>query len=146
MKPNLCDELKKRGLKATKHRIVILDRLRKSGKPYTAEQLFTEMLNKNININFSTVYRTLDILCNKNLVTKLNIEGTGGAMYEYNTVTHRHHLICLGCRKITPIDYCPLGDYESSLEKKTNYIISGHKLDVYGYCPDCKKGCGKAKQ
>ncbi|MGI6716180.1 MAG: Fur family transcriptional regulator [Eubacteriales bacterium] len=136
---SISEELRKQGLKSTKHRLEILEVLRKGQKPYTAEQIFTELLDRNVNINFSTVYRTLDILCGKQLVTKLNIEGTGGAMFEYNTTDHRHHLICLGCRKITAIDYCPLGNYETSLEKKTNYIISGHKLDVYGYCPDCKK-------
>jgi len=53
-------------------------------------------------------------------------------------MVHRHYLICLGCKKIMPIDHCPLGDYEKSLAKKTNYLISGHRLDIYGYCPECK--------
>lgn len=139
MNGNMGEELKKRGLKNTKHRAEILDILKHSDQPVSAEQIFTEMLYRNINVNFSTVYRILDALCEKDLITKLNVEGGSGALYEFNSMLHRHHLICLGCRKIISLDYCPLGNYEQTLAKNTDYVISGHKLDVYGYCPECRK-------
>lgn len=138
MDNDIGEELKKSGLKNTKHRSEILDILKNGEQPVTAEQLFAEMLKRNINVSFSTVYRTLDTLCEKSLVTKLTIEGDSSALYEFNCMTHRHHLICLGCKKIITLDYCPLGGYEQILAKKTNYAIAGHKLDIYGYCPDCR--------
>jgi Fur family ferric uptake transcriptional regulator len=45
----------------------------------------------------------------------------------------------LGCKKILSIEHCPLKGYEEILKKETDYAISGHKLDIYGYCPDCQK-------
>ncbi|MDD4124167.1 MAG: Fur family transcriptional regulator [Eubacteriales bacterium] len=139
MSDNISEELKKRGLKNTKHRAEILDMLKRSDQPVSAEQLFKDMLDRNINVNFSTVYRTLDTLCEKDLVSKLTIESEGGALYEFNSTMHKHHLICLGCRKIISLDYCPLGNYEQTLAEKTDYLIAGHKLDIYGYCPECRK-------
>jgi Fur family ferric uptake transcriptional regulator len=36
------------------------------------------------------------------------------------------------------IGHCPIEDYENSLQKTTDFDITGHKLEVYGYCPQCK--------
>ncbi|NCC87521.1 MAG: transcriptional repressor [Clostridia bacterium] len=137
-KSNFSDNLKTNGLKITKHRIEILDILEKSNQPIAAEQLFQEMQEKNISINLSTVYRTLDILCDKNLLTKINIDDSNKTLYEINRMLHTHHLICLVCKKILTINGCPLEGYENSLAKETNYTIAGHKLDIYGYCPECR--------
>ncbi|QNK42566.1 transcriptional repressor [Caproicibacter fermentans] len=59
--------------------------------------------------------------------------------YEFKRLSHKHYLFCLGCNKVLAINRCPLGNYEESLAKETNYIISGHKLDIYGYCPKCRE-------
>lgn len=138
MKTDLDNELKKNGLKNTKHRKMILNILEKSSQPISAEQLFQEMTQKNISINLSTIYRTLDTLSDKKLITKLNIREDNKTLFEFNRKIHRHHLICLGCKKILAIDSCPLAGYEKVLENETNYTIEGHNLDIYGYCPNCQ--------
>jgi Fur family ferric uptake transcriptional regulator len=127
------------GLKNTKSRSAILDVLKRSVQPISAEQVFLELKEKNITTNISTVYRTLDALADKNLATKLNITGDNRTLYELNRMMHRHYLVCLGCKKIMAIDSCPLEDYEESLAKETHYLISGHRLDIYGYCPECRE-------
>jgi Fur family ferric uptake transcriptional regulator len=78
-------------------------------------------------------------LADKNLAIKFNIMGDDRTLFEYNRMVHRHYLICMGCKKILAINRCPLEDYEKSLAKETNYSIAGHKLDIYGYCPKCRK-------
>jgi len=138
MDERLKSLIQKSGLKHTKHRAVILELLEQNDQPATAEQLYSELLAKNIPVNLSTVYRTLDALCEKDLVTKLTIDGDNRALFEFNSFLHRHHLICLGCKKIVTIESCPLGNYEQTLENSTHFAITGHKLDIYGYCPDCR--------
>jgi len=138
MKDNLKSLIQNSGLKSTRHRTEILKLLEQNDQPVTAEQLYSKMTAEHIPINLSTVYRTLDALCEKDLVTKLTIEGDNRALFEFNSNLHRHHLICLGCKKIVTLDYCPLGDYEQKLADSTKFAITGHKLDLYGYCPDCQ--------
>lgn len=131
------DNLKRSGLKNTKQRTAILEILEQNDQPMAAEQVFLELKNKDMPVNLSTVYRTLETLTDRNLATKLNITGENRTLFEYNQKVHRHHLVCLGCKKILTINRCPLNDYEKSLAKETNYSIAGHKLNVYGYCPEC---------
>ncbi len=137
-KTDIYSELKRNGLKNTKHRTMILDILKKSSQPISAEQLFEEMLVRKISINLSTVYRTLDTLCDKNLLIKLNVKGDNRTLFEFNHMIHRHHLICLGCKKILAIEHCPLEGYEKVLANETNFTIEGHNLNIYGYCPNCQ--------
>ena len=133
------EDLNSCGLKKTKHRMAILDILDQSEQPMTAEQVFADLHDRQVSINLSTVYRTLDTLVANKLLTRLSLTKEGRALYEYNRRIHRHYLVCLGCHTIIPIDGCPLEAYSRRLETETHYTISGHKLDLYGYCPLCQK-------
>lgn len=138
-KTDFSNDLAQNGLKATKHRTEIMDVLQKSDKPLSADQVFFELQKREIRVNLSTVYRVLEALADKNLAEKLNLPGDSRTLYEFKRIGHKHYLICLGCNKMIPINRCPLGNYEESLAKETNFTISGHKLDIYGYCPQCQE-------
>lgn len=133
------DDLKKSGLKNTKSRKAIIDILIKGDQPITAEQIYLKLKENKTEINLSTVYRTLETLDSKGLVTKLNIMDDDRMFYEYNNMGHRHYLVCINCKKIVTINGCPLTSYEEELEKQTQFNIVGHKLYLYGYCSDCKR-------
>lgn len=138
-KMDFSGNLKINGLKSTKHRVDILDILEKSRQPIAADQIYQELQKSDISINLSTVYRTLEKLCDKNLLKKFIIDGENRTLFEMNRMLHTHHLVCVGCKRILAIDHCPLEGYEEALSKETNYAIAGHKLDIYGYCPECRK-------
>ncbi len=132
------DTLKKSGLKNTKHRTAVIEILAQSSQPISAEEIYFMLKESKVDINLSTIYRTLEVFAANDIVTKLNLTGSSKALYEYNMMTHRHYLICIKCKKIVTIEHCPLQDYEALLEKHTDFSIVGHKLDIYGYCPECK--------
>ncbi len=135
-----CKELlKNSGLKITKSRKAIFDVLVKSDQPMAAEDIFLALKEKQMTINLSTVYRTLEIFESKDLVTKISIMDDERMLYEYNNLGHRHYLVCIGCKKIVTVRHCPLGTYEKTLEKETGFDIVGHKLYLYGQCEDCQK-------
>lgn len=131
--------LKQSGLKSTNQRKAILQILERRELPATADDVFLELKEHKIAANLSTVYRIMEVLSNRGLIKKLAIVGEDKAYYEFFKVIHRHFLICLECKKMLPIQGCPLKGYEKTLEEKTNFEISGHRLDIYGYCPACKK-------
>jgi len=136
---DLPELITRSGLKRTRRRSAILDTLAQSDKPLSAEQIFLSLQEQNIAINLSTVYRTLDTLIEHRLVERLSLSGDSRAVFEFNRNSHRHYLICVSCKKVIPIDSCPFQDYEKAIEAETDYRIEGHKLDIFGYCPGCKK-------
>ena len=128
----------KHSLKNTKHRNLIIDILKKSQVPLTTESIFLMLKNVDTSISFSTVYRILDVFVSKGIAAKANIGDDNKAMFELNRMEHKHHLVCVGCKKMITIEGCPLDRYEKALEKETQFDITAHKLEIFGYCPACK--------
>ncbi|HEX3027280.1 MAG TPA: Fur family transcriptional regulator [Clostridia bacterium] len=132
--------LLQKGVKSTKQRLAVIESLSGSESPLSAQEIFIRIRTGFQHLSLSTVYRILEVLKNAGIVEKTGLMEGGGALYELNSEVHKHNLICVKCHKIIPIEGCPLGIYESNLEQRTGYKISGHKLEVYGICPKCRSG------
>ena len=123
----------------TSKRADILKVIKEAGKPVCVETIYMDMVNKNISINMSTVYRGIDFLVKKGYIRKLDFGEDNKSFFEEKIEGHYHYLRCLGCNEIIPLEDCPVKDYEKILSKKTNYVILGHKLEIVGYCSNCSK-------
>ncbi|MDK2962453.1 MAG: Fur family transcriptional regulator, ferric uptake regulator [Eubacteriaceae bacterium] len=58
----ICDHLKAKGLKQTRHRLTILSLLKNAEYPLSADEIYLQL--KNESINLSTVYRNLELPLN----------------------------------------------------------------------------------
>lgn len=133
-KPDIFDD---GGCRKTKSRLAVFDILQKLQMPATADEIYMKLKQQGMSTNLSTVYRTLDMLESKGMLEKVTITD-GKARYQLSH-GHRHHIICTCCNKVMPIDGCPLAELEKNVGKETSFDITGHKLELYGICPDCKK-------
>ncbi len=141
------DELKERGLRITKPRKAILDILHETLEHPSAEEIYMQVHRSYPNIGLTTVYRTLDLLADMGIIATLHV-GDGRNRYELVQSSqkpgHHHHLVCTGCKKI--IDYDDFVDeevqllnkVERSLTDKHNFDITGHTIQFYGICDDCR--------
>lgn len=127
--------LKKAALKATKQRQILLAVLQKENRAMTAEELH-EKATPSVPMNLSTVYRTLNTLTEKKILTKM-LRKDGKAYYALEQHDHYHRLVCSVCKKTIPVDSCPLRELEEDLEQKTGFHITGHTLEFTGICPQC---------
>jgi len=131
------DRLKRCGMKSTRQRRKIIGILEQSSTPVSAEDIYLTLREQRETISLSTVYRVLELLVSKNAVRKLNSVEECGALFELDD-RHRHYLVCLECHKMFPLDNCPLKAYEKDLTNQTGFDITGHNLEIYGYCRDCR--------
>ncbi len=130
--------LTREGIKSTKHRKAILEILEMAETPLTVEEIFLTLKEKHASIWLSTVYRTLEILTSKDLVIKSTIMGDDKARYELNHNEHKHHVVCVGCHKRISFEDCPVNEFEKALKERMDFDVTAHKLEIYGYCKDCK--------
>ena len=135
------------GLKSTRTRKLVLDALYQHGGVLTAEDIYQELIGQGQGINFSTVYRILEMFTAKELTEKHYLPDSRKYGFSLRAMGHRHCLICLKCRRIVEIDHCPLAGFEAELAEKTQFDIVGHNLEWYGYCPECRglAPCGEDK-
>lgn len=129
--------LKDAELKSTRKRCLLLSILQEENRPMTAAELL-EKANPIQQMNPSTVYRTLNTLSQKGMLSK-TIRKDGKSYFSLETHQHHHRLICKLCQKVIPVDSCPLQELEEDLEQKTGFHITGHTLEFFGICPECQK-------
>lgn len=135
---NSRGRLKNCGLKVTRQRCEIVDILEQSAQPVSAEGLFFQLREQGSAISLSTVYRVLELLVAKKAVRRISTVEEGGSLFELDDA-HRHYLVCLGCHRMFPLDDCPLEAYEKELTSRTGFDVTGHSLEIYGYCRDCQE-------
>lgn len=136
---NFSDILKSKGLKITKHRTSVLQVLSESTQPLNAEEIYSKLKENSISINLSSIYKILDSLSNKNVISKCILGDDNKTSYEMNTSEHKHHLICKHCKEVFPITDCPLCVYEKHIRDDMDFDVTEHRLEIYGYCRNCKK-------
>lgn len=127
--------LKSVNLKSTKQRIDVLNVLIDNILPLTINQIRQELT---MEIDLSTIYRTLDAFYEKDLITKTVPLEPSHTVYELKRDGHKHYLICLQCQSMQIIKGCPIHNYEHDVETNTGYIIQRHQLELYGICPKCQ--------
>ena len=131
--------LKRENLRNTSHRQSILEVMEASREPVSAETLYLTLRGKGISISMSTVYRALDVLVERNIIAKTDFTDNNRSLFEIKREEHRHHLVCVKCKKIIPVTECPSHEYASALEERFGFSITSHKLEMFGYCRKCSK-------
>ncbi|MBD2867725.1 ferric iron uptake transcriptional regulator [Paenibacillus arenilitoris] len=131
------------GYKLTTQREIILRVLLENEKDHlSAEGVFMLVKQKYSDIGLATVYRTLELLADLNIVEKMNF-GDGVARYDLRGDEHEHmhhHLICEECGSLQEIKEDWLFELEQRLEREYGFKVTDHRLDFTGTYKDCSKG------
>lgn len=132
---NTIEILKKHTIKVTKPRVAIYELLEKEHTGIGADYIYSTLLKENLSINLSTVYRTLELFEEKNLIQKYDL---GEKKYNFSLIRHGHHHIveCDSCHKVINLD-CPMKQIEDLITKETGFHLTEHHLELKGICRDC---------
>jgi Fur family ferric uptake transcriptional regulator len=131
--------LKKNNLKFTTQREVILDTLYNSNEHLSPESLHRLIQKKfpNLKVGIATVYRTLSLLEESNIVTSLSF-GKDGKKYELGAKEHHDHMICTVCGEITEFVDEEIEKKQEEIAKKFGFLMKNHSMQIYGICKKCQ--------
>ena len=136
------EELRRRfrrhGLRMTPQRVAIYTALVETSSHPTAEWLLTAVRRLRPRTSANTVYYTLGALRDAGLVQEVNY-GHGSTRFDGNIDPH-HHVICRGCRRIFDVQDRTLDRLTVKGGLPREFIVTGHRVEVYGYCAECRKG------
>jgi Fur family ferric uptake transcriptional regulator len=133
--------LRENGHRLTPQRMLVIEALHNADKHISAEEIYEQLHSRYPYANISTVYRTLELLKELNLVTETDF-GEGRVRYHVAEKGHHHHLVCRNCGKITDLDESALYPLQDTLLEKYGFDADLRHLAISGECCDCR---GKKK-
>lgn len=128
--------LRKRKLKLTPERKLILDTVFSLHQHFDIDRLYRKMHK---NISMATIYRTLPLFVNSGLVNE-TFRRQGRASYEH-TFGHGHHdhLLCIGCGKVIEFSELRIEELQNIVCRRYRFKPIEHRLGIKGYCHECQK-------
>jgi Fur family ferric uptake transcriptional regulator len=133
-----CHEvLREKGHRLTPQRMLVIEALHSADKHISAEELYEQLHERYPYSNISTVYRTLELLKQLNLVTETDF-GEGYVRYHVAEKGHHHHLVCQGCGKIMDLDEVTLYPLKEELLQKYGFDADLRHLAISGECRKCR--------
>ncbi len=132
----LVKKLRSRQISVTPQRVAVLSILEARRNHPNAEQIYQEVRRQMPAISFNTVYKTLEVFCQKGLVIKVNPLHEV-ARYDIDT-KHHAHLICRQCHCIVDLPDEEAPAPQLSEEARAGFCVERHSLTYWGLCPRCQ--------
>lgn len=124
----LCEQ---KGLKLTEQRRVIARVLSDAEDHPDVDQLYRRATNIDPRISIATVYRTVRLFEEANILTRHDF-GDGRARYEEMPSEHHDHLIDVRSGKVVEFHDAELEQLQENIAKRLGYRLVDHRLELFG--------------
>jgi Fur family ferric uptake transcriptional regulator len=143
--PSIAAIFEENGVKHTAQREAIVREFLATKEHVSIDELLKRVRVQHPNVGYATVYRTLRLLKEIGLADERHF-GDGKALYEPIGEHHHDHLICTRCGKIVEFENEEIEALQKEVAREHGFVISGHKMELYGQCADCQKAERKGKR
>ena len=133
-------DLKRAGLKATLPRLRILEVFEQAmPRHLSPEDVYRQLLSRNIEVGLATVYRVLAQLQQAGLLRLARFDA-GKAMYELDDGSHHDHLVCTECGWVEEFHDEVIEAHQRRVAMRLGFELGDHTLVLYGRCTkvDCE--------
>lgn len=130
-------QLHERGFRLTPQREMVLSVMHQIEGFATAEEIYGKVYDLSSAVDISTVYRTLDLLQDLNLVASVD-PGDGQRRYELLGTHGPHlHLVCCSCERVIGADLELARPLAENIKERYGFEIDLDHLALPGLCHEC---------
>ncbi len=134
-------QLTDRGIRITRQRRAVLKIIENAERHLNAATILEMARRQDSGIDRVTVYRTLGLLKQHNLIDELDllhIRGEGH-YYEQRPKRQHLHLACLGCGQVTEFESAYFDKMKAQLAKEAGFNVAFARVEIGGYCERCRR-------
>jgi Fur family ferric uptake transcriptional regulator len=127
------------GRRMTSQRRLLLEVLAESDAHLDAEGIYVLAKERDPNISLATVYRTLKVLKEADIVHERHLDREGQKhFYELAAKTH-YHFTCLECGRVIEFESPLIERASHELARELDLEIVHTRVHLDGYCPNCRE-------
>jgi Fur family ferric uptake transcriptional regulator len=144
LKNKQAEEIFRNFLKSGKNRITperfeVLEAALEYDGHFNADDLYIVMKNSNSRVSRATVYKTLELLAQCELLSKRNF-GDKITRFESSFKKQIHdHLICVDCGKIIEFADPRIKQLPEQISEELGFNFESYSFNIFGRCKDPKK-------
>jgi Fur family ferric uptake transcriptional regulator len=126
-----------RGVRWTPQRQMVIDSFFNNKGHISAEEIHSEIKKVFPKVNLSTIYRTLELLCELGVAVEVVSQGDDRRRYELIGDDHHHHLSCQHCHKEIELDSSIIRSIINEVRAEYGFRLELPHFVGYGLCDRC---------
>lgn len=136
LKQQFADYLRRKKYRNTQERSSVLDRIAEIDRHFSADELYLYMNGQGDKVSRATIYSTLDLLTQCNILTKHRFQGESAHFELSSRMPHHDHLICTECGRIVEFREERIDGIRNSVAEDLGFHSLHHSLQIFAVCHD----------
>lgn len=129
-----------RGIRWTPQRQMVLDTFQRRSGHISAEEVHSEISKLFPRVNLSTVYRTLELLCELGVAVEVEPSKDGDRRrYELVEGSEHYHLICEVCSAEMELAPEVITQLQAQIQQRYNFQLKLPHFVGLGRCANCRE-------
>ena len=99
----------------------------------SAEDIYKTLLEQGEDVGLATVYRVLTQFEAAGIIQRHHFENNH-SVFEIMQEDHHDHIVCQNCNKVVEFTNDTIENEQHAVADKYGFQLTGHSLNLYGYC------------